>query len=263
MKSNNRRSGKRCHGLAGLPLFDWRQTLPRRPSTPAGAYVTRKFGVPIAIAGVAADLKDWLGDLDAAEALRREQLDQIAELRAQVYRRAKARGVTPTMLRQASASAEVTAMADDLEAEIATLEADAERENLDIKRRLSRLSTQLTDLKPTLKVVVWRTTVASVRSNSRSVSYHHPRRRTANVPAALAAAEFAADPVKFGRRGSEAMAQHHYYHRYDRAAYLANAIRLIFITVDKPEEQQRQVEQTIRDEIADIERQIAADRDGC
>jgi len=52
-------------------------------------------------------------------------------------------------------------------------------------------------------------------------------------------------------------------HRYDRATYLANAVRLIFISVDKPEEQQRQVEQTIRDEIADIERQIAADRDGC
>jgi len=47
---------------------------------------------------LAADLKDWLGDLDAAEALRREQLPQIVELRAQVYRHAKARGVTPTML---------------------------------------------------------------------------------------------------------------------------------------------------------------------
>jgi hypothetical protein len=48
---------------------------------------------------LAADLKGWLGDLDAAEALRREQLHQIAELRAQVYRHAKVGRVTPTMLR--------------------------------------------------------------------------------------------------------------------------------------------------------------------
>lgn len=162
MKSNNRRSGKRCHGLAGLPLFDWRQTLPPWPSTPAGAYVTRKFGVAIAIEDVAADLKGWLGDLDAAEALHREQLDQIAGLRAQVYRHAKARGVTPTMLRHSSAYAEVTAMADDLEAEIATLEADAEREKLDIKHRLSRLSTRITDLKPTLKVAYDRAAVVAI-----------------------------------------------------------------------------------------------------
>jgi hypothetical protein len=50
---------------------------------------------------LAADLKTWLADLDAAEALRREQLNQIAELRSQVYRHAKARGLTPTMLRAA------------------------------------------------------------------------------------------------------------------------------------------------------------------
>ena len=56
MKSNNKRSGDRCHGLAGLPLFDWRQTLPHRPPTLAGAYVTRRFGVPIAIAEVVAEL---------------------------------------------------------------------------------------------------------------------------------------------------------------------------------------------------------------
>jgi hypothetical protein len=56
MKSNNKRSGDRCHALAGLPSFDWRQTLPRRPHTPAGAYVTRKFSVSIAIADVVADL---------------------------------------------------------------------------------------------------------------------------------------------------------------------------------------------------------------
>ena len=30
---------------------------------------------------LAADLEDWLADLDAAEGLRREQLRQIAELR--------------------------------------------------------------------------------------------------------------------------------------------------------------------------------------
>ena len=50
---------------------------------------------------LAADLKGWLADLDAAEALRREQLHQITELRSHVYRHAKARGITPTMLRAA------------------------------------------------------------------------------------------------------------------------------------------------------------------
>ena len=45
------------------------------------------------------DLAHWLADLDAAEALRREQLQHIAELQADVYRRAKASGLTPTMLR--------------------------------------------------------------------------------------------------------------------------------------------------------------------
>ena len=50
-----------------------------------------------------ADLKAWLADLDATEALRREQLKQIAELRAEVYALAKKRGVTPTMLRAARA----------------------------------------------------------------------------------------------------------------------------------------------------------------
>jgi len=48
---------------------------------------------------LAADLKSWLADLDITEAWRREQLHQIAELRADVYRHAKAYGVTPTMLR--------------------------------------------------------------------------------------------------------------------------------------------------------------------
>jgi hypothetical protein len=56
MKFNNKQSAGKCHGIAGLPLFDWRQTPPRRPPTPAGAYVTRKFGVPIAIADVVAAL---------------------------------------------------------------------------------------------------------------------------------------------------------------------------------------------------------------
>jgi hypothetical protein len=50
---------------------------------------------------LAADLKAWLGDLDAAETLRREQLRQIGKLRRDVYSLAKGRGVTPTMLRAA------------------------------------------------------------------------------------------------------------------------------------------------------------------
>ena len=45
------------------------------------------------------DLGRWIADLDAAEALRREQLQQLTEQRAEVYRHAEARGVTPTMLR--------------------------------------------------------------------------------------------------------------------------------------------------------------------
>ena len=48
---------------------------------------------------LAADLKGWLADLDAAEDLRRKQLHEIAELRAEIYRHAGGRGVTPTMLR--------------------------------------------------------------------------------------------------------------------------------------------------------------------
>jgi hypothetical protein len=56
MKQNNKRSIGKCHDLGGLPLFDWRQTPPRQPPTPAGAYVTRKFGVPTAIADVVAAL---------------------------------------------------------------------------------------------------------------------------------------------------------------------------------------------------------------
>jgi hypothetical protein len=56
MSSNNKRSVGKCHGLEGLPLFDWRQTPPRRPPTRAGAFVTRKFGVPTAIADVVAAL---------------------------------------------------------------------------------------------------------------------------------------------------------------------------------------------------------------
>jgi hypothetical protein len=50
---------------------------------------------------LAADLKNWVADLDGAEALRREQLRQIAKLRSDVYQLAKARGVTPNTLRAA------------------------------------------------------------------------------------------------------------------------------------------------------------------
>jgi hypothetical protein len=56
MKANYKRSLPKSHGVAGLPLFDWRQTPPRRPPTQAGAYVTRKFGGPTAIADVVAAL---------------------------------------------------------------------------------------------------------------------------------------------------------------------------------------------------------------
>jgi hypothetical protein len=50
---------------------------------------------------LAVDLGRWIADLDAAEALGREQLQLLAEQRAEVYRHAEARGVTPTMLRAA------------------------------------------------------------------------------------------------------------------------------------------------------------------
>ena len=53
-------------------------------------------------------------------------------------------------------------MADGLEAEIATLEAEAERENIDIKHRLSRLRTRLADPKPMLKVVYDRAAVVAI-----------------------------------------------------------------------------------------------------
>ena len=52
---------------------------------------------------LAVDLTNMIADLEAAEALRREHLHQIAEWRAEIYRNAKARGVTPTMLRAARA----------------------------------------------------------------------------------------------------------------------------------------------------------------
>ena len=48
---------------------------------------------------LAADLKPWLADLDAAEALAPRALHEIAELRSEVYRHARTRGVTPTLLR--------------------------------------------------------------------------------------------------------------------------------------------------------------------
>jgi hypothetical protein len=47
---------------------------------------------------------------------------------------------------------------------------------------------------------------------------------------------------------------------HDRAAFLATAARQIFASADEPDEQQHQVEQLFRDEIADIERRAAADR---
>jgi hypothetical protein len=56
MKSNSRRPTTKCHGLEGLPLFDWRQTPPRRSLTPAGAYVARRFGVSAEITDVVAAL---------------------------------------------------------------------------------------------------------------------------------------------------------------------------------------------------------------
>jgi hypothetical protein len=48
---------------------------------------------------LAADLKNWLGELNAAETLRRRQLREIAELRQEIYRHASERGVTPAVLR--------------------------------------------------------------------------------------------------------------------------------------------------------------------
>jgi hypothetical protein len=50
---------------------------------------------------LAADLKGWLAELDAAEALRREQLQHINKLRSEVYQHAKARGISPNTLRAA------------------------------------------------------------------------------------------------------------------------------------------------------------------
>jgi hypothetical protein len=48
---------------------------------------------------LASDLQGWLADLDAAEALRCEQLRQISDLRSVIYRHARGRGVSPTLLR--------------------------------------------------------------------------------------------------------------------------------------------------------------------
>ena len=83
----------------------------------------------------------------------------------------------------------------------------------------------------------------------------------ANLPAALAAAELAADPVKVRRRGSEAMAQHHYYHRYDRAAVVAITVLQMLLDVDEfdRDELQIRLETLLREEFADIGRQLAAD----
>jgi hypothetical protein len=51
---------------------------------------------------LAADIDRWVGEPAAVESLRREQLRQLAELRAEIYRNARTRGLTPTMLRAAS-----------------------------------------------------------------------------------------------------------------------------------------------------------------
>lgn len=56
MKSNNKQSAGKCHGLEGLPLFDWRQTPPIMPMSPAGWQVIRKFGVSPGIADLVAEL---------------------------------------------------------------------------------------------------------------------------------------------------------------------------------------------------------------
>jgi hypothetical protein len=53
MKPNYKRSLPKSHGVPGLPLFD---SPPRRSPTPADAYITRKFGIPTAIADVVAAL---------------------------------------------------------------------------------------------------------------------------------------------------------------------------------------------------------------
>jgi hypothetical protein len=50
---------------------------------------------------LAESLRKWLADIDASEELRREQLRKIAALRGQVYKLARERGVSPTMLRAA------------------------------------------------------------------------------------------------------------------------------------------------------------------
>jgi hypothetical protein len=50
---------------------------------------------------LAGDLKHWLADLDATEALRKEQLRQIGKLRSEVYRLARAKGVSAATLRVA------------------------------------------------------------------------------------------------------------------------------------------------------------------
>lgn len=50
---------------------------------------------------LSADIACWIAELSAAEALRREQLRQIAKLRAEVYQHARVHGLTPAMLNAA------------------------------------------------------------------------------------------------------------------------------------------------------------------
>ena len=51
---------------------------------------------------LAADFKRWLADLDATEALRKEQLRQIGKLRSQVYCLAEAKGLRQRSVSRAS-----------------------------------------------------------------------------------------------------------------------------------------------------------------
>jgi hypothetical protein len=57
------------------------------------------------------------------------------------------------------------------------------------------------------------------------------------------------------------MAQHHYYHRYDRAAVVASTLLQMVLDGDEfdRDELQMRLETLLREEFADIARQSAAD----
>ena len=57
------------------------------------------------------------------------------------------------------------------------------------------------------------------------------------------------------------MAQHHYYHRYDRAAVVASTLLQMVLDGDEfdRDELQMRLETLLREEFADIARQLAAD----